>query len=107
MSEIYQKILIQIQQGQIKISAHGYEELVNDNILVREVLAGVTNAIIVEQYPDYQKGECVLVLQRDNSGYPIHIVWGIPKNHETPAVLITAYRPDPSRWMDDFMKRKK
>ena len=74
---------------------------------MRDVLAGVTNAIIVEEYPDYQKGECILVLQRDNCGYPIHIVWGIPKNHETPAVLITAYRPDCSRWMEDFIKRKK
>jgi len=24
----------------------------------------------------------------------------------SPAVLITAYRPDPERWSDDFMRRK-
>ena len=37
---------------------------------------------------------------------PIHAVWGIPKGHATPAVLVTAYRPDPSRWEDGFTRRR-
>jgi hypothetical protein len=32
---------------------------------------------------------------------------GIPKGSSSPAVLVTAYRPDPERWMDDFRRRKK
>ena len=107
MNEIYQKILTQIQPGEIKTSAHGPDELANDNILVKEVLSGVTNVTILEEYPDFQKGQCVLVLQKDTVGSPIHAGWGIPKNRETPAVLITAYRPDPSRWLENFTKRKK
>ena len=41
MSEIYQKIPIQSLQGKIKVSAHCYEELIDDNILVREVISGL------------------------------------------------------------------
>jgi hypothetical protein len=36
----------------------------------------------------------------------VHAVWGIPKGATGPAVLVTAYRPDPSRWSEDFMRRR-
>jgi hypothetical protein len=47
------------------------------------------------------------VLQRDRDRNPIHVVWGIPKGADRPAVLVTAYRPDLARWSDDFMERRK
>ena len=33
--------------------------------------------------------------------------WGIAKNQLMPAVLITAYRPDPKRWTDNFRERRR
>jgi hypothetical protein len=106
MSDTWQQIKEQIKQGKIRISAHGYDELAADNILVRDAVATVDEAVIVEDYPDYHKGPCVLVRQKDNARDPIHVLWGIPLNKTTPAVLITAYRPDPERWSEDFTRRK-
>ncbi len=102
----FQKILDLVEKKEVKISTHGYDELAEDGILVREIIEGVSDAKIIEDYPNYPKGPCVLVLQKDAEGYPVHVVWGIPIGRPAPAVLITAYRPDPNRWSDNFMERK-
>ena len=90
----------------LRISEHGYDELANDELTAREVVSGVLDAVLIEDYPDYKKGASVLVLQKDKNGQPIHVVWGIPKGYENPAVLITAYRPDPTLWDKSLMERK-
>ena len=107
MSETLEAIRNLIKNKDVRISAHGYDELTEDDILAREVLAGIKNAVLIEDYPDFYKGASVLVLEKDKKGKPIHVVWGIPKGAKNPAVLITAYRPDPKRWTTDFKRRIK
>lgn len=106
MSDTFQQILMLVRIGEIRISEHGYDEMAEDGIRVREVINGIGDAVVVEDYPSFHKGPCVLVLQRTQSGGPVHVVWGIPKGLASPAVLVTAYRPTSDRWTSDFMRRK-
>ncbi|MCC6949248.1 MAG: DUF4258 domain-containing protein [Bradyrhizobiaceae bacterium] len=106
MSKTLEQVQTLVARGEVRISDHGYDELAKDDIFTVDVLAGLNAAKIVEDYPDAERGPSVLVLQ-ETAGSPIHVVWGIPKGRSTPAVLITAYRPDPKRWSADFMRRKK
>jgi hypothetical protein len=105
MSETLDRIRALVAQGEVRISDHGYDELEEDGILPSDVLAGIGAGITVEDYPDAARGPSVLVLQQDRHGEPIHAVWGIPRGLTGPAVLVTAYRPDPARWTADFMQR--
>ena len=106
VSSTFERICELVKSGEVRISEHGYEEMSQENILARDVVAGVPAGIVVEDYPNYAKGPCVLVLERDHDGMALHVVWGTPKNLNSPAVVVTAYRPDPSLWSDDYLRRK-
>ena len=90
MNKILQQIIKLVERKDVKISDHGYDELAEDGIFVRDILAGLNNAIVIEDYLDYVKGPCGV---------------GNSKGSLSTAVLVTAYRPDPVKWSSDFMRR--
>ena len=66
MSETLARIVDLVRIGEVRISAHGYDKIAEDGLLAGEVIDGIEAAIVIEDYPTYPKGPCVLVLQREN-----------------------------------------
>ena len=58
MSKTFELILDLIQRKDIKVSDHGYDELADDDIFVREIMAGVGKAIV---------SKIILSIQRDHA----------------------------------------
>jgi hypothetical protein len=106
LSKTLEQVRALAARGEVRVSLHGYEELAADGIHVRDIMDGLEAAVVVEDYPDYPKGPCVLVLEQDRASRPIHVVWGIPAGRHSPAVVVTAYRPDPAKWDETWRKRR-
>ena len=97
-------ILDAIQSGQIRITDHADEEAHNDMVSYDEIFSSVLTGTIIEDYSDDKPYPSCLVAGIIFGGKPIHSVWAY--NEETKwAVLITVYRPDPTRWTN-FKRRK-
>lgn len=107
MSTTLEQVRVLAARGDVRVSLHGYEELAADGVHVHDIVKGLETAVVVEDYPTYPKGPCVLVLEQDEAGQPIHVVWGIPMGQDSPAVVVTAYRPDPTKWDATWLRRRK
>ena len=66
MSETFKQICHLVHINSVRLSEHGYNELIADNIFARDVIGTVQEGVVVEDYPEYPKGPCVLVLQKDS-----------------------------------------
>ena len=105
MSDTLKRVQSLVRVGDYRVSDHAGRRLLTAGVQKEEAIAGLGEAEVVEDYPDFPKGPCVLVLQHDDDRVPYHVIWGTPMQYERPAVLITAYRPDPQRWSEDFRRR--
>lgn len=94
-----------IRNSRVRITNHADEEAADDNLSFEEIYFSVIHGNIIENYPDDFPYPSCLVLGKTFSGDPIHSVWAYNPSNEW-AVLVTAYRPDPSRWVDWKERRK-
>ncbi|MDZ4841749.1 MAG: DUF4258 domain-containing protein [Hyphomicrobium aestuarii] len=103
MLEILQKLAV---EQKVRASAHGFVQSERRGFLFQELVDGLADAVVIEDYPNYHLGHAALLLQRDGVGRAIHVVWGIERGTTEPAVLVTAYHPAPAEWSADFRIRK-
>ncbi len=106
MSETLAKVREFVKTRTVRVSQHAIAELLDDDISLQAVVDGIAAAEVVEDYPDHARGACVLCLQRIEADEFVHVLWGIAAHSPGIATLITAYRPDPERWMEDLMTRR-
>ena len=74
VSKTFESVLELIESKEVYVSEHDYDGLAEDDILVSDIMAGAQEAMVIEDYSEYPKGPCVLVLQKDSQGKPIHVV---------------------------------
>jgi Domain of unknown function (DUF4258) len=95
-----------VDERRVRLSDHGFERLLKHDIEYEEIILGVNEAVVIEDYPDYIHGPSVLVLQSDAAARPVHVLWGLPSGSLDAAVVVTAYRPD-DRWDQSKTRRVK
>lgn len=87
-------------------SLHAMRKLRTENLRKTAVEKSLRNAVLVEDYQQHGRPlpDC-LVLGFIN-GDPLHVVAAIDRDFDR-IFIVTAYRPDPKRWEDDWKKRKR
>ena len=81
------------------ITDHADEEAQADRLSYDEIFNSVIRGRPIEDYADDKPYPSCLVYGDTFRGDPVHSVWAY--NSETGwAVMITTYRPDPTRWID-------
>jgi len=99
-------IIDAIRYNRVRITDHADEEAQADRLSFDEIFYSVLHGEIIEDYPSDKPYPSCLIYGDSFAGEPIHSVWAY--NHATQwAVLVTVYRPDPERWMDWRIRRKK
>jgi len=62
LSDFIDRVRDLLRAGDVRISEHGYDELADDGLTAREVLGSIQEAVVVEEYLNYARGPCVLLL---------------------------------------------
>jgi hypothetical protein len=88
-----------INHYRIRITDHADEEAQNDELAYNDIIFSVSHGEIIENYPEDKPFPSCLIFGFSNQKDPIHSVWAFNSENKW-AVLITVYRPDPSRWID-------
>lgn len=106
MSETFDKVREAIADERVHVSEHAYDEAIDDHLSIVDVISRTpSGGEVVEDYPKDPRGPSCLVLLYVHEDKPVHAVWALDVGSGG-AILVTVYRPDPSRWSDDFRNRR-
>jgi len=86
---------------------HAKEEMLGEErgaITEGEVFEAIQEGEIIESYPDDEPYPSILVLGKTGEGKIIHVVCAYSEQDGL-AIVITAYEPDPSRWINGRRRR--
>ena len=106
MPSLMEQVQALVAAGRWDASEHGKFRRATRRFSDADLVGGITDAVVVEEYPTGEIGPSLLSLQYDAAGQPLHVVWGIKQDRADVAWVITAYRPD-DRWESDLMTRRR
>ena len=101
---ILTKIRAAVTRGEYRITTHADLEMAADELILEEVKISLKEGEIIEDYPEDFPFPSCLIYGRSYEGGPVHSVWAYDEANEF-AILVTVYRPDPSKWIDFKIRR--
>ncbi len=94
---------ITLRLNNLKHTIHALKEEALDGITAEQLEKALKSGFeVVEEYPDDPRGISCLVLC-SIAGKPVHVVCA---PHEDALIIITVYRPEASKWTNNYKKRK-
>jgi len=105
MPSLLEQVQALVAAGWWDASEHGKFRRATRGFSDTDLIGGIMDAVVVEEYPPDDIGPSVLSLQYDAAGRPLHVVWGIKGSDADMAWVVTAYHPD-DRWEADLMTRR-
>lgn len=106
MSAFVDQIRELVNVGAVITSDHARGRLQEKSISYRQLVNSLESAQILERYPEYWHGPCFLARHTMADGKIAHAVWGMRRDSEKLAVLVTAYWPDSREWDAEFRTRQ-
>lgn len=103
MLVLLQQIQAAIRHAELSLTLHAQQQMTARHIRVSDVRETLLSAEaeIIEDYPGDPRGRSCLVYGKA-SGRVLHVHISYPPE----IVVITAYKPDPTRWESDYKTRK-
>jgi hypothetical protein len=94
--------------NQVFYSAHARREMREEElgeIKEQEVFNAIRNGEVIEDYPDDKPYPSALVIGFSESDKPLHIVCAYDSKDNL-VIVVTAYRPDPNKWIKFRSRRR-
>jgi len=96
-------IRAQAASQQLRVTQHAQQEMTQEQILLDDLLVAISNAQVLENYPEHRRGACCLLYGNDEAGRPIHIVC---TTAHPMLIIITVYLPKPPKWLSPTQRRQ-
>ena len=95
-------IRVKIDIAEYRFSDHAVKRMIKRSIDRMEIEQAILSGEIIEEYPDDKYSPSCLIYGKTKAGRDLHIQISLPPS----VVIITAYEPDETEWIDYRFRRK-
>ena len=94
----------QCSRNAVRVTVHANQEMIEENISYDSMIEVLSKGMVIENYPDHQRGPCCLVCGQDSAGRFLHVC--CTTSLEV-VIIITVYEPLPPKWVTPYKRRQK
>lgn len=99
--EIRKRLQRQVMDGNIRVTIHGHEEMLNEDVSLDSMCEAIQKGRIIENYPEHKRGPCCLICGQTSSNQYLHVV--CTTSLEV-IIVITVYKPKTPQWDTPFQR---